>query len=368
MKRMFSIVILLMVMMLAACGVPNPSSKETSKESGTKTEPKTETKEITIAANGGKIEKLIRDDLAPKFKEKYGIMINFVAGSSNEILTKVQLQKDNPQIDIAMYDSPVAVRAEEEGLTEAIAKESIKGLDSIDERYLIDEHSVPVLGYSVAVGYNTDIFKEKGWKAISSWNDLISSDYKGMTAFPDVSSNSGFTMFLSLAKANGGGIENMQPGMDKGKELAAYSDTFYKNSTQIQPAMQQGAAVTVQASYTIAGLHDAGVPVKMVIPKEGAPLQAIVATVVKNSPNKKAAEDFINFMVTVDSQKKIAEIAFYPVVKSVKLPENYDSIIGFKDSDPVYKPDFAGIAKIQPEWTEKWTKEVTPELGKKVKK
>lgn len=367
MKRMCSVIILVMVMMLAACGVPNPS-KETSKQSDTKSEPQEKTTEITIAANGGKIEKLIRDDLAPKFKEKYGIKINFVAGSSNEILTKVQLQKDNPQIDIAMYDSPVAIRAEEEGLTEAISKENIKALGNIDERYLINEHSVPVLGYSVAVGYNTDIFKEKGWGAIDSWNDLVNSDYKGMTAFPDVSSNSGFTMFLSLAKANGGGIDNMEPGMVKGKELAAYSDTFYKNSTQIQPAMQQGASVTVQASYTIAGLYDAGVPIKMVIPKEGVPLQAIVATVVKNSKNKQAAEDFINFMVTEDSQKQIAEIAFYPVVKDVKLPEKYDSIIGFKENDPVYKPDFAGIAKIQPEWTEKWTKEVTPELGKKVKK
>jgi putative spermidine/putrescine transport system substrate-binding protein len=367
MKKMFSVMVLLMVMFLTACGVPNPS-KEASNESGSKSDSQTETKEITIAANGGKIEKLIRDELGPKFKEKYGITINYVAGSSNEILTKVQLQKDNPQIDIAMYDSPVAVRAVEEGLTEAITKDSITGLGNIDERYLIDEHSVPVLGYSVAVGYNTDIFKENGWKPIVSWNDLVSSDYNGMTAFPDVSSNSGFTMFLSLAKANGGGIDNMQPGLDKGKELAAYSDTFYKNSTQIQPAMQQGAAVTVQASYTIAGLHDAGVPVKMVIPKEGAPLQAIVATVVKNSPNKKAAEEFINYLVEEESQKKIAEIAFYPVVKNVKLPENYESIIGFKENDPVYTPDFAGIAKIQSEWTEKWTKEATPELGKKVKK
>ena len=362
---MLSVILVLMVIVLGACGVPNPS-KEVSKESGSKSDTEA-AKEITIAANGGKIEKLIRDDLAPKFKEKYGVTIKFVAGSSNEILTKVQLQKDHPQIDIAMYDSPVAVRAVEEGLTESIAKENIKGFNNIDERYVIDEQSVPVLGYTVAVGYNTETFKKNGWAPIVSWNDLVRSDYKGMTAFPDVSSNSGFTMFYSLAKANGGGIENMQPGLDKGKELAAYSDTFYKNSTQIQPAMQQGAAVTVQASYTIAGLSDAGVPVKMVIPKEGAPLQAIVATVVKNSPNQKAAEEFINFMVTEDSQKKIAEIAFYPVIKNVTLPENYESIIGLEESDTVFTPDFSGIAKIQQEWTEKWTKEVTPELGKKVK-
>ena len=53
----------------------------------------------------------------------------------------------------------------------------------------------------------------------------------------------------------------------------------------------------------------------MVVPKEGVPIQAFSAALVKNTPNEKNALDFINYLISEESQALIAEQGFYPVVE-----------------------------------------------------
>lgn len=367
MKRWISIGLAFALAILAGCGVPNAKPPGDAKPSNTSSGSETE---ITVAANGGKIEKAIREVIGPKFKEKYGIKVNFVAGLSGEILSKVELQKNAPQIDVAMYVPLDVQRAADKGLTETLDPAAIPNMAKIDSRFVAVENvGVPVFGLVIAPAYNTKTFEKNGWAPITSWNDLIRPEYKGKTAFADIANDWGFAILYNLANANGGSLDNLEPGLQKAKQLASYSETFYKNSTQMMPAVQQGAAdVTVMGSYAIAELVDSGVPLKMVIPKEGAPLQAFSATVVKNAPHKKAAIDFINFLISEESQKLIAESGFYPVLKGMKVAPKYEAAIGLKDSDPVFRPDVKKLSQIRATWTDRWAKEVTPELGKNVKK
>ncbi|TXK86203.1 ABC transporter substrate-binding protein, partial [Parageobacillus sp. SY1] len=64
----------------------------------------------------------------------------------------------------------------------------------------------------------------------------------------------------------------------------------------------------------------------------------------------------------------IAERGFYPVLKGMKVAPKYEASIGLKDSDPVFRPDVKKLSEIRAQWTDRWTKEVTPELGKKSEK
>ncbi|KIL35473.1 ABC transporter substrate-binding protein [Cohnella kolymensis] len=367
MKRLLTIGLVLGMVSVAACGVPNPKASD---EAAQTNESEKVSTEITIASNGGKVERAIRDVIAPKFKEKYGIKVNYIAGLSSENLSKVELQKNAPQIDIAMYAPLDVQRAYTKGLTEPLDEKSIPNLSKVDPRFVaVDKVGLPVFGYVYAPAYNTETFEKNGIGPVNSWNDLVRAEYKGKTAYADITSDFGFATFYSLAKANGGSLDNLEPGLEKAKELAGYSDTFYKNSTQMIPAMQQGAAdITVLTSYSIAELIESGVPLKMALPKEGVPLQAANFTIVKNAPNKKAAQDFLNFLITEESQKLFAEEAFYPVLKGMKVAPKYEASIGLKDTDPVFSPDVVKLGEIRAAWTERYAKEVTPELGKKVKK
>jgi putative spermidine/putrescine transport system substrate-binding protein len=373
MKRFVSSLLIMGLATMTGCGVPTAKQPSSSPASSNSTDSKPasgDAKSITIAANGGKIEKAIRDGIGPKFTEKTGIKVNFIAGLSGEILSKVELQKNAPEIDIAMYVPVDVQRAEQKGLTETLDEAAIPNLSKVDTRYsAVEKVGAPIFGYVIAPAYNTKTFEANKLAPIESWNDLIRPEYKGKTAFADIVNDWGFTILYSLANANGGSLDNMEPGLQKAKELAAYSDTFYKNSTQMMPAVQQGNAdVTVMGSYSIAELAAGGVPLKMVVPKEGVPLQAFSATMVKNAPHKKAAEDFLNYLLSEESQKQIGDSGFYPVLKGMKVSDQYAASIGLKESDKAFKPDIAKMSSIRNTWSDRWAKEVTPELGKKVKK
>lgn len=369
MRKLITLAAAVSLTVLAGCGVPTAQKPSDAPASGGSAS-QSEAKQLTVAGNGGKIEKAIRDVIAPKYKEKTGIQINYVAGLSGEILSKVELQKNAPQIDIALYVPVDVQRAKEKGLTDPIDETNVPALKNVDPRFIaVEKTAAPAFGLVIAPAYNTETFKKNNLKPIESWNDLARPDYKGKTAFADISNDWGFNTLYALALANGGSIDNMEPGLKKAKELAGYSSTFYKNSTQMMPAMQQGAAdVTVMGSYSIGDLAVAsGVPLKMVVPKEGVPLQAFSATLVKNTPHKKESLDFINYLVGEEAQKATADAGFYPVVKGMKVAEKYEPYIGLKETDKTFKPDFAKFAKVRAELSDRWSKEVTPELGKLLK-
>ncbi|TDG00368.1 ABC transporter substrate-binding protein [Paenibacillus piri] len=373
MKKWLSVGLALVLIALTGCGVPAPKSSTDAKpaSSSVPAPASSADKEITVAANGGKIEKAIRDVIAPKFKEKTGIKVNFVSALSGEILSKVDLQKNAPQFDVAVYVPLDVQRAVEKGLVEPLDETTVPNMKLTDPRFVaVEQMGVPAFGLVIAPAYNTKTFQKNGFAPIASWNDLIRPDYKGKTAYSDIANDWSFATLYNLAFANGGSLDNMEPGLNKAKELARYSDTFYKNSTQMMPALQQGEAdVTVMGSYAIAELVESGVPLKMVIPKEGAPLQAFNATVVKNAPHKADAMQLINYLISEESQKLISDGGFYPTVKGMKISSKFEDSIGIKeDTDKVYRPDIKKLSEIRAVWMDRWTKEVSPELGKSVKK
>lgn len=366
MKRAFSLMILVvMVFVFAACSPKAPTTTQGTNEK--KEETASDVTSITVAGNGGKIEKIIRDEIGPKFTEETGIEVKFVAGLSGEIYSKLELQKDAPQIDVSTFTPGDVVKAAEAGLAEKIDKEKFENLSKLDQKYVYSDYGVPIFGYTVGIAYNTEMFEKNGWSAPTSWNDLYREDFKGKTAYPEVSNAWGYAAYYNLGMANGGDLDNIEPAIEKAKEMAAISDTFYKNSTQMLPVIQQGtAAISILANYVVTDLADSNLPIKMIIPSEGAPLQSLTAVISKNTPHKEAAEKFINFIITEASQEKVAEGGFYPVLEGMELPEKYEPVIGIKDTDKVYTPDFVKIAEVNELWVERFAKEVSPELGKKL--
>ncbi|MGM9925572.1 MAG: ABC transporter substrate-binding protein [Bacillus sp. (in: firmicutes)] len=365
MKKVISLLIIMMLAVVAGCGAPTPSKPgETTSEKANG-----DTKEITVAGNGGVIERAVRDIIAPKFEKDTGIKVNYIAGLSGEILSKVELQKNAPKIDVAFFVPVDVKRAQDKDLITPINETNVENMKQVDQRFIpLENTAAPAFGLVIAPAYNTESFKKNNIKPIESWNDLASQEYKGKTAFADITNDWGFNTLNALAIANGGDIENIEPGFEKAKELAGYSTTFYKNSTQMMPAVQQGAAdVTVMGSYAIAELAASGIPMKMAVPKEGVPLQAFSASLIKGTPKEAAAIDFINYLISEEAQTAISDKGFYPIVEGLDIPDKYKESIGLKETDKTFTPDFAKFAEVRAEYSDRWAKEVTPELKKLLK-
>src|SRR6201998_3838858 len=61
-------------------------------------------KTLFVAGYGGSFEKTIRDEVIPAFEMENGVKVEYVAGNSTDTLAKLQAQKGNQQIDVAIVD------------------------------------------------------------------------------------------------------------------------------------------------------------------------------------------------------------------------------------------------------------------------
>ena len=59
---------------------------------------------LTVAGYGGSWEQVLRKDVFPDFEKKHNVTIVYTAGNSTDTLAKLQAQKSNQVIDVAIVD------------------------------------------------------------------------------------------------------------------------------------------------------------------------------------------------------------------------------------------------------------------------
>src|SRR5260370_2978405 len=59
-------------------------------------------KTLTVAGYGGSFEQTLRTEIIPAFEKKHGVKVEYVAGNSTDTLAKLQAQKANQVIDVAI--------------------------------------------------------------------------------------------------------------------------------------------------------------------------------------------------------------------------------------------------------------------------
>src|ERR1700761_9016969 len=63
-----------------------------------------QSKTLVVAAYGGSWEQDMRKFVIPDFEKKHGVKVEYVAGNSTDTLAKLQAQKANQVIDVAIVD------------------------------------------------------------------------------------------------------------------------------------------------------------------------------------------------------------------------------------------------------------------------
>ncbi len=171
---------------------------------------------LTVAGYGGVWDSVLRKDVFPAFEAKHGVKIEYVAGNSTDTLAKLQAQKANQVIDVAIVDDGPMYQAIQLGFC---AK--IEGLNK-DELYpaalFKDDKAVAVGQTGTGFMINTKVFKEKGWATPTSWNDLKDPKFKKQLVIPPINNTYGLYTLMMYARMNGGGEKNIEPGFKVMKE------------------------------------------------------------------------------------------------------------------------------------------------------
>jgi putative spermidine/putrescine transport system substrate-binding protein len=82
-------------------------------------------KTLTVAAYGGVWDSHLRKEVFPEFEKKHGVKVEYVAGNSTDTLAKLQAQKGNQVIDVAIMDDGVMYQA----ISSSATARQIQGLD-----------------------------------------------------------------------------------------------------------------------------------------------------------------------------------------------------------------------------------------------
>lgn len=160
-------------------------------------------------------------DMMDNFTKKYNIKVNSLnpdGGSADEVQA-IKDNKDNkgPQapdvLDIGPAYGPLAQSDNLLAAYKVTTWDTIKGQKDTNGYFFIDYSGV------LAFEVNTDIVKN----VPQDWKDLLNPEYKGQIGLPGDprASNEAAQTVYAAALANGGTLDNIQPGLDFFKQLNA---------------------------------------------------------------------------------------------------------------------------------------------------
>lgn len=261
-----------------------------------------------------------QDIVYTPFEEKCGCKLVVETGNSVERLAKMEANKANPVIDMAVISMADALQASRAGL---IDKVDTAKLSNYDKLYDIakdpngDGMSVGYTFYATSIVYRTDKMK------IDSWADLLKPENVSHIAFPNVTTNQGPPALYMLGKALGKDSPDLKGAIEAVGEKRDDIVTFYVKSSQLVQLMQQEEIWAAPIGrFSWAPFTKLGLPLAWATPKEGQTGGMNVMVVTKGSKNRDLALQFMDFWLSTETQTKLAEkLVDSPANKEVKVSD-----------------------------------------------
>jgi putative spermidine/putrescine transport system substrate-binding protein len=255
------------------------------------------------------------------FEAKCGCNLVVETGNSVERLQKMEANKANPVVDMAVVSMADALQAARSGLTDKI---DTSKLSNFDKLYDIakdpngDGMSVGYTFYATSIAYRPDKMK------IESWADLLKPEYASHIAFPNVTTNQGPPALFMLGKAIGKDTPDLSGPIAAVGEHKDDIVTFYEKSSQLVQLMQQEEIWAAPIGrFSWAGFTKLDVPVAWATPKEGQTGGMNVMIMTKGSKNQDLALQFMDFWLSTEVQTALAtKLVDSPANKDVKVPDD----------------------------------------------
>ncbi|MGH7264277.1 MAG: ABC transporter substrate-binding protein [Candidatus Rokuibacteriota bacterium] len=316
---------------------------------------------VTLNVNGfgGGFDEVLKATVARPLKDKYGIDVVYHPGTALQAISKIMAARDTPPLDILMNDSPNMPTLIADGVIDQVTEREIPSLAQLYKPAReFGNHGVPFMIASVVLSYN----KERVQNPPASYLDLARPEYKGRVAMFNLENNGGILTLLALAEASGGGVNDIEPGFARLRELKPnLVSTPAANPALVQLFQQGEAWVAANWIGRVLSLQADGFPVESVVPKEGMYAVFTYVNLVKNSTKRAAALKYLEQQISAEAQVGMATKFFYaPTNVTVKLPADVaKKVVVYGDDIKLAKrADWAVIAKNRGAWIERWNREM----------
>jgi putative spermidine/putrescine transport system substrate-binding protein len=307
---------------------------------------------LVISIWGGSWRDLVAETAAKKFTAETGAEVEFITGGTIDRLNKAKLAKESPENDINFTTSHVGWLYANDGLYEALDLTKLPNAANLIPEARISPYHIGTWAYVYTIGYRPDLVK--GIK-FESWEDLWKPEVKGKLAAPDFDPSH---LIVVSARLSGGDAAAWEKGQEKLKTLKPSFKAFYTNDANSQQLIASGETpVQVILSMNAHYMMSQGVPIEVVIPKEGAVLGIDTVAIMKGTKKAGLAYKFINILLDPAIQAEAAKIKrASPVVINAKLDPVVAKLPGVFTTAEQWKSAIIIDHKLRAEKTAEWRK------------
>lgn len=243
------------------------------------------------------------DALVPVFEKETGTKVDIIKAGSGELLNRLTAEAASPQADVLWSVDGTVIDFNPAIFEAYTAKDADKLAPGMKQSDLWTPFTAVVMVTIVNEG------KLDGKPIPESWKALADPQYKGL---------------ISSAKANASGSAYIQLetvlqtfGPDEGWEVykGMLSNFVLSDSSGAVPRFVNDGELPIGLTLEDAALRyvEGGGPVQIVYPSEGTAIAPDAMAMVKGAPHEANGKAFIDFMLSEEGQKIVAEQGRRPV-------------------------------------------------------
>lgn len=246
------------------------------------------------------------------FQAKYpDIEIKSYRAANEELAATMEMEtrSGNPQFDVVVQGNGPVITLQDK--YDCFQPFTCASNDAIAEGLLDSEGIMTPVGTGFyVIIYNTNLVSEE--EAPKSFKDLMDPKWENAIAMADpTSSSSVYTLIWMMTQY----LDQETYGWHFFETLEDLNVNYVASHGTIGELVAMGERkVGIQVMATAGTSLKKGDPIAIVYPEEGMPSEVNVAAIRKGTPNQEAAELFVDFLLSEEGQKMVAEnLGWIPV-------------------------------------------------------
>ena len=314
---------------------------------------------LVINTYGGRWEKFWRSELLPMFAKSTSIEPTLDVGLGKNFIANLRAAGiEKPPYSVLMVNENIASVVRGEGFFEPIPADKVPNLADVHPNLRNpQDNGVRGIVSTIGIGYRKDLVK----KPPTSWTDLWTNpEFKGRIGLYQIGNTAAMLFLLMAAKIHGGSQDAIDTAFTEIKKLMPFQQADW-SGTLATMLTRGDVNVAVIDFPEIVALKKKGVPVDMVVPKEGVVAFEQSFNILKHAPSKEAAYQYLNFILGPQVQEMMAKEFFTsPSNMKSQVPAELqgDIPVNGANMSSIVQFDWAKVNPQLPTITDRWNREM----------